>query len=62
MVRECIFDNMGCNIIAISYGLVKLLRLELVLATDMMVSIADGSIYNSLGLVDVNIVVVDTKP
>ena len=58
-VRECIID-IGCNITAIPFGLVKLLKLKLIPASNMLVTIADGSIYNPLGLVDITVVVADT--
>ena len=58
-VKECIIDT-GCSITAIPFGLVKLLKLKLILASNMLVTIADGSTYNPLGLVDINIVVADT--
>ena len=59
-VRECIIDT-GCNITAIPFGLVKLLKLKLISASNMLVTIADGSTYNLLGLVDINVVVADTR-
>ena len=58
-VRECIIDT-GCNITAIPFGLVKLLKLQLIPASNMLVTIADGSTYNPLGLVVINVVVADT--
>ena len=56
---KCIID-IGCNIMAIPYSLIKLLKLKMIPATNMLVTIANGTTYNPLGLVDINVIIADT--
>ena len=59
VTKGCIIDT-GCNITTISYGLVKHFGLKMIPTTNILVTIADGSTYSPLGLIDINVIVANT--
>jgi dUTPase len=54
--RTCIIDT-GCNVSAKPLSLIQRLDLKLIPAPRMTVTIADGSSYTPIGMVDINITV-----
>jgi hypothetical protein len=57
LMKECIIDT-GCNITAIPLCLTQKLKLHTLPAPHLVVTIADGSTYNPIGMVDIDIEVV----
>jgi hypothetical protein len=57
LTKECIIDT-RCNITAIPLCLTQKLKLNILPAPHLVVTIADGSTYNPIGMVDVDIEVV----
>jgi hypothetical protein len=52
LTKECIIDT-GCNITAIPLRLTQKLGLRILPAKHILVTIADGSTYNPIGVVDI---------